>query len=288
MNRPRTIIHGCRHFPEAEFKGRAAVEAANKIRDAIRRGRELDIGERHVPVAGELHKRGCGWALSERPLAGRLTLGAGMIYFRTTTVAFAWNVLGRMLRSGEAGFEFNGTPSYVSDTTGIQGSTLPIVFGRSSLLSALRGLPLERGHHARMRDMLACIGATVRASEMVVAVPAADAAECPWGRGILSVEGEPGLYAVAREVPLEDITIVGSLRFMARPGADAEIGTKDPGEGGRKGKEVKVPRLLEDLCAAEARVEILRSEKGAKEMAAEMMAGIAQIELSSERPGLSW
>lgn len=309
MSEPRTILYASRHFPGMEFRGNAAVEAADKLRLAISRGKKLEIYETHVPVAGRLEKRESVWSVShEKAPASDLTLAANLLYAKTTTAELAWNVLGRMMRGGGTEFEFVGNPSYASALAGLKfGNTTPLVFGRSSLLAAVRGPAPEKAHHARMRDLLACIGATVQIREIIIAIPAAGGEN-----GILAVEGEPGLYAVARAVQLEDITIVNSLRFLKNAQFDGEIGAKNPEDGkiritnpgrGKKqrSKRKEEPSLLKELCAAEARVEILRSGvadsqdeegegkvKGVGDLEKEMLGGIESIEVSAERPGEKW
>jgi hypothetical protein len=284
MSEPRTILFSSRHFPEVEFRGKAAVEAARKIRNAISRGKELEINETHVPVVGRLQKGEFGWGLLERALTGRLTLGADMLYAKTTTAALAWNVLSRMLREGETDFEFTGTPSYVSALAGFKfGNTAPVVFGRSSLLAALGEPAPERGYHARMRNLLACVGAILQIKEIIIAIPTA---AVNGEKSVLDVDGKPGLYAVAREVPIGNVTIVNSLRFL--PSA-AEAGMEKPQREGECGDGVTGPRLLDDLCAAEARVDALRTGgRSAAELENEMLTRIRGMGVSAENTGYRW
>jgi hypothetical protein len=239
-------------LPRATFNGAKGGVAAERIRAELERAKDAVVEERSVPIIGEIDNHKEEMAFSLTIPRGNVLLGAGHIYLRTSTASLMRRVLNSIFYISDSGLQAReGRPSFsTAYALGNQGASA-ITIGSSSLRTAL-GIPIDREHHAKVRDLIKTLfRVEFSLREIVLAFP------CD---SLLAFGGGQGRYAINGRVPLGSLTILNESKQLA------------------------------DFCRAEARAELLRAEDGAtiKKIYAELMEKINGIACSFEMRGQRW
>ncbi|MCX6768924.1 MAG: hypothetical protein NTY83_03760 [Candidatus Micrarchaeota archaeon] len=223
------VLHHPGKFMIASFSGEKGTMAADRIRAALEKAKEAMVGEKNVPIVGGISNQKEEMAFAFTAPQGNVLLGAGHIYLKTSTASLVRKVLNSIFYIGDNGLQAReGEPSFSTGYALGMGGTSKITIGSSSLRTAL-GIPIDRGFHAKMRDIVvALFGVEFQLKEIVLAFP------CD---SLLAFEGSPGRYAIGGKVPLGRLVLLnesGQLGEFCKAEADAEILRAGEGSSARK------------------------------------------------------
>ncbi len=250
------VLHRPGRLMMSTFRGATGTVAAERIGAALDRAKDAVVGERNVPISGEIKSHREGMELSYTAPRGNVLLGSGHIYLRSSTASLMRRLLNSIFYIGDNGLqEKKEEPSfYTGYAIGMMGGVSRITMGSSSLRNALLN-PIEREYHEKIMNIVrALFGVELQLREIILAFP------CD---SLLALEGKPGTYAINGGVPLGRLTLLNESEKMA------------------------------EFCRAEAYAEMLRTGDGAsaKGIYAELVgmvggmanmlgAGSARVELA--------
>ncbi|MEW5996727.1 MAG: hypothetical protein AB1657_03985 [Candidatus Micrarchaeota archaeon] len=233
-----TVIHHPGRLPMLGLPGDFGARAARKIRAAIEKGKKTRIEERSLEIALSVETDEEGYRVARTDgSVRRLQLGSGHLYRKTTNAELFWRVLGSISCAGDGGTVLlDAEPAYHSSAAMRSGSRIEITTGSSTLVSALRE-PLDRAHHAAIKETLRLLfGAEFSMREVVLALPC-DAA--------MLMAGMRRTYAVPSPVPLHDLVVLNDCN----PDVLLEFCIADaPAENMVRGGGLEMGKLVEEMA----------------------------------------